>query len=124
MKILASEIRKEVAKKEMFFNEYLEVEEDASVGKVYLDYSYKMDNTHREPDDRFRILLYPENARGKLIFYADSLYLYTHLESIAKQFKEYCIALEGAEETEEEYRKIWEEVVGMHTGPDLKQVEF
>ena len=46
-------------------------------------------------------------------------------ESMAKQFKEYCLALkDAAEETEEEYRRIWADVTRMYAGPFLVKVDF
>ncbi len=117
--ILGKEIRKEVKNKENYFNEFLE-----DAGKVYLEYNFKMNNANRETDDRFRILLYPQKLSGKLVFYADSLYLYTYLESIAKQLKEYCVALEKVKETEKEYRKAWRDLTRMYGGPNLVKVDF
>lgn len=118
--ILGKEIRKEVRSKERFFNEYLE-----EVGKVYLEYSFKMNNVNREPDDRFRILLYPRDSRAKLVFYSDGLSMSVGYKSMARQFKEYCTALEGIEETEEGYRKVWVEVTReYYTGLNLIKVDL
>lgn len=116
--LLYREIKKEIAKKQDFFNDYLEFEEGEEIGTVYLQYSFNMNN------DRYRITLYPELAKGKIIFYCSSRYMSIFYESMAKQFKKYCIALEGAEETEEEYRKIWADVTGMYAGPFLVKVDF
>ena len=112
-------IRKKVSEIESFFNEYLEKE-----GRVFLEYSYKMNNSYRDPEDRFRILLYPENVKGKLVFYCSGNYMESFDERIAKQFKKYCIGLEGVKESEAEYKKIWKEVVGMYHGPDLIKIDF
>ncbi len=117
--VLGKEIREEVRKKEKFFNEYLK-----GVGRVFLEYSYKMNNANRESEDRFRILLYPKKTKAKLVFYADGLYFYTHAESIAEQFKKYCTVLEGAEESEQECRRTWDEVIGMYDGPSLVKVDL
>lgn len=118
--VLGKEIRKEVRNKEKFFNEFLE-----GVGKVYLEYSYKMNNTNREPDDRFRILLYPENAPGKLVFYSDGLSMSISYERMAEQLKRYCIALAEAKESEKEYRKVWRKTVGMYyAGLNLIKVDL
>lgn len=118
--ILGKEIRKEIRNKEKFFNEYLE-----GIGKVYLEYSFKMNNANREPEDRFRILLYPENAPGKLIFYSDGLSMSISYERMAEQLKRYCIALADAKESEKEYRKTWDKTVGMYyAGLNLIKVDF
>lgn len=122
--ILRKEIRKEVMEKERFFNEYLEIEEDEEIGGVFLEYSYKMNNARRDPEDRFRILLYPENAKGKLIFYCSGNYMESFYKSMAEQFKDYCIALEGVEESEKEYRKIWRDLTRMYPGPDLLKIDL
>lgn len=115
---LYKEIKKEVAKKQEFFNDYLEVEEDVEVGSLYLQYNFDMEK------DRYRIILYPRTNKGKIIFYCSSQYMSTFYESMAKQFKEYCLALKDAEETEEEYRRIWNDVTGMYGGPFLIKVDF
>lgn len=115
---LYKEIKKEVAKKQEFFNDYLEVEEDVEVGSLYLQYNFDMEK------DRYRIILYPRTNKGKIIFYCSSQYMSTFYKSMAKQFKEYCLALKGAEETEEEYRRIWADVTGMYGGPFLIKVDF
>lgn len=117
--LLDKEIRKEIAKKQEFFNNYLENEEEGKIGTVYLEYSFNMKK------DRYRIILYPAEARGKLIFYCSSLYMYIYHKSMAEQFKEYCLALKSAaEETEEEYRRIWDDITGMYPGPFLVKVDF
>lgn len=116
---LYREIKKEVAKKQEFFNDYLEVEEGKEIGTVYLQYNFDMKK------DRYRITLYPELAKGKIIFYCSSRYMSIFYESMAKQFKEYCLALkDAAEETEEEYRRIWDDITGMYPGPFLIKVDF
>lgn len=118
--ILGKEIMKEVRSKERFFNEYLE-----EAGKVYLEYSFKMNNANREPEDRFRILLYPKNSKAKLVFYSDGLGMSTGYKSMSEQLKEYCTALEGVEGTEEEYRKVWVEVTReYYTGLNLIKVDL
>lgn len=115
---LYREIKKEVAKKQEFFNDYLEIEEGKEIGSVHLQYSFNMNN------DRYRIILYPAGAKGKIIFYCTSRYMASFYETMAKQFKEYCLALKDAEETtEEEYRRIWNET-GMYGGPFLIKVDF
>ena len=117
--VLSKLIREEVIKYEKYFNEYLEIEEDKKeLGRVYLEYNFSMEK------DRFRIVLYPRTNKGKIIFYCSSQYMSAFYESMAEQFKEYCIALEGAEETEEEYRRIWNDVTGMYGGPFLIKVDF
>lgn len=117
--VLSKLIREEVIKYEKYFNEYLEIEEDKKeLGRVYLEYNFSMEK------DRFRIVLYPRTNKGKIIFYCSSQYMSTFYESMAKQFKEYCIALEGVEATEEEYRRIWNDVTGMYGGPFLVKVDF
>ena len=117
--VLSKLIREEVIKYEKYFNEYLEIEEDKKeLGRVYLQYNFDMKR------DRFRIVLYPRTTKGKIIFYCTSKYMASFYETMAKQFKEYCIALEGAEETEEEYRRIWADVTGMYGGPFLIKVDF
>lgn len=117
--VLSKLIREEVIKYEKYFNEYLEIEEDEKeLGRVYLQYNFDMKR------DRFRIVLFPKTTKGKIIFYCSSQYMSTFYESMAKQFKEYCIALEGVEATEEEYRKIWADVTGMYGGPFLVKVDF
>lgn len=115
---LYREIKKEVAKKQEFFNDYLKVEEDQEIGSLYLQYNFDMEK------DRYRIILYPRTNKGKIIFYCSSQYMSTFYESMAKQFKEYCLALKDAEETEEEYRRIWNDVTGMYGGPFLIKVDF
>lgn len=105
--ILGKEIRKEVAKLEKYFNDYLK-----GIAKVYLEYSFKMNNPRREADDRFRILLYPKKAPSKLVFYCNGLSMSIQYESMAQKLKEYCLKLDGAELTEDIYRKIWGEVQG------------
>lgn len=116
---LYREIKKEVAKKQDFFNDFLEIEEGKEIGSVHLQYSFNMNN------DRYRIILYPRTNKGKIIFYCSSQYMSTFYESMAKQFKEYCLALKDAEETtEEEYRRIWADVTGMYAGPFLIKVDF
>lgn len=118
--VLSKLIREEVIKYEKYFNEYLEIEEDKKeLGRVYLEYNFSMEK------DRFRIVLYPRTNKGKIIFYCSSQYMSTFYESMAKQFKEYCLALKDAEETtEEEYRRIWANVTGMYAGPFLIKVDF
>lgn len=117
--MLSKLIREEVIKYEKYFNEYLEIEEDKKeLGRVYLEYNFSMEK------DRFRIVLYPRTTKGKIIFYCTSRYMANFYESMAKQFKEYCIALEGVEATEEEYRRIWADVTGMYGGPFLIKVDF
>ena len=115
---LYKEIKKEVAKKQDFFNDFLEIEEGKEIGSIYLQYNFNMNN------DRYRIVLYPKTNKGKIIFYCSSQYMSAFYESMAKQFKEYCIALEGVEATEEEYRRIWNDVTGMYGGPFLIKVDF
>jgi len=118
--ILGKEVRKEVRNKEKFFNESLK-----GVGKVYLEYSYKMNNVNREPDDRFRILLYPKKSVGKLVFYSDGLSMSISFERMTEQFRKYCIALEGADESEKAYKKIWCDISRTnYTGLDLIKIDF
>lgn len=116
--LLDKEIKKEVAEKQDFFNNYLEDEKGEEIGTIYLQYTFNMKK------DRYRIILYPEKARGKIIFYCSSLYMHIYYKSMAEQFKKYCIALEGVEETEEEYRRIWDDITGMYPGPFLVKVDF
>ena len=117
--VLSKLIREEVIKYEKYFNEYLEIEEDKKeLGRVYLEYSFSMEK------DRFRIVLYPRTTKGKIIFYCTSRYMASFYETMAKQFKEYCLALKDAEETEEEYRRIWADVTAMYAGPFLVKVDF
>lgn len=101
-------IRKDVFEKERFFNDYLD-----GVGRVFLDYKCRM-NDNREIVDRFRILLYSDEVKGKHIFYSDGLSMAISYESMAKQLKEYCKALEKKEITERECRKAWREIGRMH----------
>ena len=123
--ILGKKIRKEVMEKERFFNEYLEIEEDVKeTGRVFLEYNYKMNNPRRDPDDRFRILLYPENSPGKLVFSCSGNYMENFYKGMAEQFKDYCIALENVKESEKEYRKTWKELTRMHGGPSLIKVDL
>ena len=50
--------------------------------------------------------------------------MHIYYKSMAEQFKKYCIALKGVEETEEEYRRIWDDITGMYPGPFLVKVDF
>ena len=84
-----------------------------------------MNNVNREPDDRFRILLYPKKSVGKLVFYSDGLSMSISFERMTEQFRKYCIALEGADESEKAYKKIWCDISRTnYTGLDLIKIDF